>query len=52
MALGKIPTKNETITYNDYKFTIESISGRKIKKVKMEILKSDSDEKNKDNDKN
>lgn len=51
MALGKIPTKNETINYNGYKFTIESISGRKIKKVKMEILDGNN-EKDKDNGKN
>jgi magnesium and cobalt transporter len=38
MIFGKIPSKNDKIEYNNYLFTIESISGRKIKRVKIEAL--------------
>jgi CBS domain containing-hemolysin-like protein len=38
MIFGKIPVKNEKIEYKNYLFTIESISGRKIKKVKIEAI--------------
>jgi len=38
IIFGKIPSKNDKIEYNNYLFTIESISGRKIKKVKIETL--------------
>lgn len=37
MILGRIPLKNEKITYLNYLFTIESISGRQLKKIKLEI---------------
>jgi magnesium and cobalt transporter len=40
MIFGKIPVKNDKIQYKNYLFTIESISVRKIKKVKIEILES------------
>lgn len=33
---GKIPSKNEKIEKNNYNFTIESISGHKIKRIIME----------------
>jgi magnesium and cobalt transporter len=38
MIFGRIPNKNDKIEYKNYLFTIESISGRKIKKVKIETL--------------
>jgi magnesium and cobalt transporter len=38
MIFGKIPVKNEKIEYKNYLFTIESISGRKIKKVRIETI--------------
>ena len=38
MLFGKIPTKNEKIHYKNYILTVESISARKIKSVKIEIL--------------
>ena len=40
MIFGKIPVKNEKIEYKNYLFTIESISGRKIKKVRIESIQS------------
>lgn len=46
---GKIPLKNEKISYNDYIFTIESITERKITRVIVEVpglggvLKSDNE---------
>lgn len=39
MIFGRIPSKNEKIHYKNYIFTVESISGRKIRTIKMEILK-------------
>lgn len=36
-VLGRIPNLHETLVYQNYLFTIESISGRKIKKVKIKI---------------
>ena len=39
MIFGKIPSKNEKIHYKNYIFTVESIFGRKIKTIKVEILK-------------
>lgn len=41
---GKIPSKNEKIEYRNYIFTIESISDRKIRRVKIERLKDKSNE--------
>lgn len=38
MLFGKIPAKNEKIHYKNYILTVESISARKIKSVKIEIL--------------
>ena len=38
ILFGKIPAKNDKIEYKNCLFTIESISGRKIKKVLIEIL--------------
>ncbi len=38
MLFGKIPLKNEKIHYKNYVLTVESISGRKIKSIKVEIL--------------
>lgn len=40
MILGKIPTKNDKIEYKNYLFTIEAISGRKLKKIKLEIIEN------------
>ena len=40
MIFGKIPVKNEKMEYKNYMFTIESISGRKIKKVRIESVNS------------
>jgi len=37
MLFGKIPAKNESIQFKNLKFAVESISDRKIKKVKLEI---------------
>jgi len=39
MLFGKIPLKNDKIQHKNFIFTIESIQGRKIKLIKMEILK-------------
>ncbi|MCK4795822.1 MAG: HlyC/CorC family transporter [Spirochaetes bacterium] len=41
MIFGKIPIKNEKIKYNNYIFTVEAISGRTIKTIKMQILKDE-----------
>lgn len=38
MIFGRIPQKNDKIEYKNYLFTIDSISGRKINKVKIEQL--------------
>ncbi len=38
ILFGKIPSKGEKIEYQNCLFTIETISGRKIKKVLIEIL--------------
>lgn len=38
MLFGKIPLKNEKVRFKNYLFTIENISGRKIEKIKLEIL--------------
>lgn len=46
MLFGKIPAKNDKIQYKNFLFTIESIQGRKIKLIKMEIIKDkDPDQK-------
>lgn len=37
MLFGKIPSKNDKVEYKNFIFTIESIQGRKIKLIKMEI---------------
>jgi gliding motility-associated protein GldE len=34
---GEIPANHETIEYKDYRFTVESISNRRIRQVKVEI---------------
>ena len=34
---GKIPTRNETIEYKHFRFTIESVDNRRIKRIKVEI---------------
>jgi gliding motility-associated protein GldE len=34
---GEIPANHETIEYRDYRFTVESISNRRIRQVKVEI---------------
>lgn len=38
MLFGKIPLKNERVHHKDYIFTIETITGRKMKRIKMEIV--------------
>ncbi len=38
---GRIPTKNEKITFHNLLFTIESADNRKIKRVKITIEKND-----------
>jgi gliding motility-associated lipoprotein GldD len=35
---GKIPVKNEKITFDNYIFTIESVDKRRIKRIKLTIL--------------
>ena len=45
---GRIPIKNESIIHDNIKYTINSIAGRKLKRVKMELL--EDTEKTKDND--
>lgn len=35
---GKIPARNETITFRNFSFTIESVDVRRIKRIKVEIL--------------
>ncbi len=37
MLFGKIPLKGEKVSYNNLNFTIESITGRNIKAIKLEI---------------
>lgn len=34
---GKIPSRNETIKYKQFSFTIESVDNRRIKRIKVEI---------------
>ena len=46
VIFGKIPVKNDIIEYNGIVFTIESITGRKIKKIKMEILDKENNNQN------
>lgn len=41
---GRIPRKNERITFNEYTFTIESADGRRIKRVKLTINKKEATE--------
>ncbi len=48
---GRIPIKNESIVHENIKYTINSISGRKLKRVKMEILNNADKAKDNDNDK-
>ena len=35
---GEIPSKNDTITYENYVFTIEGVDNRRIKQIKVEII--------------
>jgi gliding motility-associated protein GldE len=35
---GEIPSKNDTITYENYVFTIEAVDNRRIKQIKVEII--------------
>ena len=39
--LGRVPNDRESIEYGNYLFTIEAISGRKIKKVRIVIKEND-----------
>ena len=39
--LGRVPNDHECIEYGNYLFTIEAISGRKIKKVRIVIKEND-----------
>lgn len=41
MILGRIPKQSEVISYKNYLFTIENISGRKIKSVRIDFDESD-----------
>lgn len=34
---GEIPAKNDTITYNNFVFTIEAVDNRRIKQIKVEL---------------
>ena len=34
---GKIPKKNEVITYKDFRFAIESVDNRRIQRVKITV---------------
>ncbi|MCG8570558.1 MAG: hemolysin family protein [Spirochaetes bacterium] len=45
MLFERIPSKNEKVQYQNYVFTIEHISGRKIEKVKLQYV-DDNGEKN------
>ncbi len=49
MLFGRIPARNDKIQHKNFIFTIEAISGRKVEKIKMEILAEDqnNDEKKK-----
>ncbi len=42
---GKIPLKNEKITFANYIFSIESVDKRRIKRVKMTIINKPDEEK-------
>jgi putative hemolysin len=35
---GEIPSKDDTITYENYVFTIEAVDNRRIKQIKVEII--------------
>lgn len=39
---GEIPSKNDTITYKNYVFTIEAVDNRRIKQIKVEIRNAES----------
>ena len=41
---GKIPVKNEKISYKNYTFTIEAADKRRVKRVKLGIINQDSGE--------
>jgi putative hemolysin len=43
--IGRIPRKNEHITFNNYTFKIESADGRRIKRVKFTINRKEDVEK-------
>ena len=45
---GRIPIKNESIIHDNIKYTINSIAGRKLKRVKLELLHNDKADKAKD----
>ena len=48
---GKIPQKNERITYKNYVFTIEAADKRRIKRIKLTIKNTENnDEKKKEAD--
>ena len=36
---GKIPEKNDIIDFHNFRFTIESVDNRRIKRVKITLLK-------------
>lgn len=39
---GKIPVKNEKITFDNYVFTIESVDKRRIKRIKLTLLNQEA----------
>lgn len=45
MLFGKIPNKNDKIEYKNYTFTVDSIQGRKIKTIKIDIKKEQINDK-------
>jgi CBS domain containing-hemolysin-like protein len=36
--IGKLPGENDTVTYNNFKFTVLKVEKRTIKRLKVEIL--------------
>jgi len=43
---GKIPKKNDEITFENYLFTVEAANQRRVERVKVTILQADEDSKN------
>ena len=44
---GKFPERNEEFDFNHYRFKVESLEGRRMKRIKVTLLAKEEDEKSK-----